>query len=419
MGAIGSLSRENNKWIGLLKILFFIVSIIALMPFLVFPTASFSVYFYWIVFLGVICCFIALKPEIPYKEVPIIRVYLFMYILYIPYSLYMAEDYWDMKELIENLMIYLIPLCVYKISTPNRLVPILSFWYRYCWIIFLFFLIPFIKESDAIGKFNVPFTFALLFFSCLNGRMKILSLGALALMLLFNLDDRSDSIKMIVCLLLGLIPYFKFFRKIVWPYKLLRILAFLLPFILLVLGVAGVFNVFDFESYMGDSDKYTVNNKQGNDESLLADSRTILYSEAVTSAVTNDYVLQGRSMSRGYDSPFFAYLYDTNQYTGRYGERRTSESLLLTVFTYFGIFGVVIFFIIFWIATSRAISNSNNIYIKMLGLYMCFRWVWLWIEDYARVDANTLLMWFMLAMCFSPYWRNLSNEEFKKIIKSV
>lgn len=416
MDVIGNMTKTKISYISTLKWLFLLLTIPSLSQWSAIPQPSFSTYFWWIVYALFLFCLWKLVP--PKKEYNPRVIYFWLSFLFIHffYAIYMAQDYWDWKELINNAMALSVPLCVISLYKPESCTSLLSFWMKYSWIVFLLLVVPFIIDNDAIGKYSAPFTIVFLFFPLIKGKTKIVSILVFMAVMLFSLDDRSDSIKIIICLFLAFISRLSFVKRNEWLLKFGRFLLFFSPIIFVLLAITGTFNVLSFDTYINNPDGYTVKNGKGDDENLLEDTRTILYEEAIVSAISNNYVIQGRSISRGYDSPFFAYFYDTDQYSGRYGERRAAEALIVSLFTYFGVIGIVIYFIIFWIVTKKAIYESNNVYIKVLGLYLCFRWLWFWIEDFVRFDLNTLTLWIMIAICLSPYWRKMDNKEFERVI---
>lgn len=60
-----------------------------------------------------------------------------------------------------------------------------------------------------------------------------------------------------------------------------------------ILGVTKTFNIFEIGEQNGS-----------NKNEALADTRTFIYVEAITSALTNHYLWQGRTPAHGYDSYF-------------------------------------------------------------------------------------------------------------------
>lgn len=333
----------------------------------------------------------------------------------------MAEDYYDWKNLLNNVQSFLIPLCVLSFFKPDRLIPFLGYWLRYSWVVFLIGVVPYMTGSSAIGKFSAPFTISLLFFPIVPKRIRIITIVVMMSVLIFAVDDRSDVMKVLVCAIIAISLQFKvILRHFNGLIKMFRYFTFLAPLVFFILGISGKFNVFKMEDYIKDVSKFAITNMSGESENLTSDTRTILYEEAIVSSIKHNYYIQGRSMARGYDSPYFSYIYDTDKYKGnKPGERHAAESLIVTLFTYFGIIGVIFYFIIFWVGTKRAIYESNNIYVKMLGVYLSFRWMWLWVEDFVCFDMNTITMWIIFAMCLSPYFRNLTDVEFRKVMSKL
>lgn len=318
-----------------------------------------------------------------------------------------AYTYWDWKLLVSNLMVFSLPLAVYVFLTPSLLGSVLHFWLRRAWIIFLI-LAPFLA-SDAFGRFLMPYSFLALFFTVLNTRNRIIIAIAYGITITLGNESRSDMLKFSVCLLLGFVYYIPIIRSIFkrWMKEIVYIL-WVLPIVMLGLGVTGVFNVFNIEEELGLEGKYMVkSSNSGEDVSALVDTRTFLYVEEITSAVKNNYVIQGRSMARGYDSSYFG---DSDK--SKRGERGRCETSILNIFNYFGLIGVIIYFWIFVTASYKAIAHSKNVYVPIIGVYVAFRWLFGWIEDFSNFDLNYLFLWIMISICYSEEYRNMTNQEF-------
>lgn len=75
----------------------------------------------------------------------------------------------------------------------------------------------------------------------------------------------------------------------------------------------------------------------------------------LNSAVENHYTIQGRSLARGYDSVIFGD--DVDKVSGGLlkGERPSSETCILNVFTHMGVIGVFLYMLIFFKSTFLAI----------------------------------------------------------------
>lgn len=256
----------------------------------------------------------------------------------------------------------------------------------------------------------------LLFLSALPKGQKIFVLALLGLVFVFSsLEARSAMIKYSVALLLGLSVYTDMYRFRELLYTIHRSLM-ILPFVFLILGLTGVFNIFKLDEYatgLSDVDVVMANGKV-KEGALTADTRTFLYVENITSALKHNYFWQGRSLARGYESPWFGHL----DFYGR-GERPASEVSILNIFTYFGIFGVLVYFGIFFMASYKAMLYSNNKYMRVLGLFVAFRWVYAWVEDFSNFDLNYLLIWIMIGMCYSTSFRGMSNSEFRAWVRGI
>ena len=318
-----------------------------------------------------------------------------------------AYTYWDWKLPVSNLMVFSLPLTVYVFLTPSILGSVLHFWLRRAWIILLI-LAPFLA-SDAFGRFLMPYSFLALFFTVLNTRNRIIIAIAYGITITLGNESRSDMLKFSVCLLLGFVYYIPIIRSIFkrWMKEIVYVL-WVLPIVMLGLGVTGVFNVFNIEEELGLEGTYMIkSSNSGEDVSALTDTRTFLYSEEITSAIKNNYVIQGRSMARGYDSLFFG---DNDE--SKRGERGKCETSILNIFNYFGLIGVIIYFGIFVTASYKAIAHSKNVYVPIIGVYVAFRWLFGWIEDFSNFDLNYLFLWIMISICYSDEYRNMTNQEF-------
>ncbi len=75
--------------------------------------------------------------------------------------------------------------------------------------------------------------------------------------------------------------------------------------------------------------------------------------------------------------------------------------------------GVILYFLVFSKASYLAIFRSNNTMIKIIGLYISFRWTYAWVEDFSRFDLSYFFLWVMIGMCFSKSFREMNNADMK------
>lgn len=374
-----------------------------------------NTFLWWLLQSFILFIFYKLKP-IKYVIHPIKFFLIYLGFSAIYGAIFMTENYWDWKLLVNNLMVFSLPLAVLVFGNPIYLPRILKCWFKYAWII-LFLLTPFLA-SDAYGRFLVPFTFLGLFITHLNKKYVILTLIAYLITITLGNASRSDMLKFTICLILGFSMLFSFLwkRKRLISYIASTLIIF--PIIFFILGATGVFNIFNIEEELNLKGKYKITTSKGEEYSALTDTRTLLYLEELQSAINNNYILFGRSIARGYDSMSFGDSIDAATGIKR-GERQSCETSILNVFNYFGIIGVIIYFIIFFRASFLAIHRSRNIFIPVIGVYVAFRWLFAWIEDFSRFDLNYLFLWIFIGMCYSPMFRNMSNQDYKKWLYKI
>jgi len=168
----------------------------------------------------------------------------------------------------------------------------------------------------------------------------------------------------------------------------------------------------------GEYTQIKVVNGERKEVSLLTDSRTFLYKEVVISAVTNNYVILGRTPARGNDSQSFGVEINEDLKTGR-NERYSNEVSVMNIFTWTGLIGLTLYGLVFYQAAKLAILKSNNHFLKIVGIYISFRWCSAWVEDFNRFDIMNITLWLALAMCYSTKFRSMSNVDFNVYIKTI
>lgn len=324
-------------------------------------------------------------------------------------GIFIAETYWDFKGLTMNGLALLVPLITY-IATNTKLLSysIHQFLKKG---IGLFFLIMWFIPADSYGMYLAPLSLLLVFVSAIPQKSKLYILGLVFFIILSDFGARSNVIKLVIPLLLGLLYYIKNFL----PQRLLtstRIILIIIPIVLFVLGIKGIFNVFEMDSYIKKD--ITSIRKSGKEENLLADTRTFIYAEVLyTAKVYNSWWI-GRTPARGNLSDWFG-EYDENDR----GERLRNEVGIVNTFTWTGIVGVILLFLVFYHASYLGLYRSNNFYLKLIALFVSFRWAYSWVEDINMFNSNYLFLWIMIGMCYSKTFRDMSDEEFKEWIRSI
>ncbi len=349
----------------------------------------------------------------------VLSLFLVYVVLSFLYGLYMAENYWHYKFLVRNLMIYLMPLSIYVFVYPLHVQTVLRVWFKKALII-LICISPFIY-SDAWGNYLTPFCLFALFYHLLPQKWRYITILAFIVTFTLGWASRSCTIRFSVAFIIGILFMWKSSRNILLKHlKIIYIVFSLIPIVFFILATTNVFNILNIDEELGLSQKYEMfqSDKEANG-SALADTRTSVYIEVLNSALQNHYVTQGHSLARGYESVIFNDVINESSDGLLNGERPGCETCILNVFTYMGIIGVILYMLIFLRSTFLAISRSNNSYIKIVALFVLFRWIYSWIEELAFFNITYLMLWIMVAMCFSPYFRRMTNEEFKWWFKTI
>ena len=111
--------------------------------------------------------------------------------------------------------------------------------------------------------------------------------------------------------------------------NIVNILLLLLPIISFVSAATGGFNPMATDQYIGQTN-------YGN-ESLVDDTRTLLYQEAINSSLENGYVVWGRTFGYGYDSDWQTIRNDINK---NVIAQRNAEVFIINIYTWMGLMGV-------------------------------------------------------------------------------
>lgn len=369
--------------------------------------------YWWLTNIALLMSFLfykkAYRTKVP--NLPIsFKLFLIWVIISAIYGCFMAQSYWDWKSLINNLMIYLMPISFYYVAIPFNISNITSKWCKFA-IIAFWFLLPFM-QFEAPGKYMIPFSFLIIFWPYFKGKWRYIIFFFFATVFIYGtLGARSSILKYGICLLFSLCFVFHRYIKA----RLLIFVAYILlfiPFVLLILGITGEFNIFKISDYLKISDIEVQNAyaEKGKTESLNADTRTFIYRETLESSLKHNYILQGHSLARGYDSYSFR---KTDLTSIQRGERASCEVSILNIYTYMGIIGVILYFVIFLGAVINVQLHSKNYLLYVVACYVAFRWSFAWIEDFTRFDLNNLFLWIVIAMCYSPYFLRYDNKHLK------
>lgn len=311
----------------------------------------------------------------------------------------------DLRWLMEGVQMLSLPLFALYFQKPEVVQRFERTWMK--WGIIVFF--AFIFWIAGVSRLYLgPFLLFGLFLLELPQKWMILfSFFIVAILMQFS--NRAGMMIAAVCLFSSVSYHFLHVTdKMV---KIAHIVCYILPIVLLVLGILGIFNIFsDLESNKGKYTTEVVVDGEIKEEDMSADTRTFIYEEVIVSAIDNGYVLCGRTPARGNDDVFFA----ENRKGMRYGERFYNELCHPNIFTWLGLIGMILYSFIYLRASSLAVYHSNSLIMKILGVFVAFRWFFGWIEDMNTFNIWNVSLWMIIGMCMSPYFRQMSEKEMKK-----
>ena len=326
-------------------------------------------------------------------------------------------NYWIWKQLISSSLFLFIPSFLYTFSIPIVCQKCMKSWLQYGAILFCIWLIL-LNNFKSFGMWHFglsPFLLLGCFAFSLPKKWKWITLSVIFLMITINLSSRSMTIKAFFAAIIA-IGYLlkKYYGQVI--IKIAFWACYIIPIVLLYLGITGTFNIFS-DTYKNNSGKYTqtVIDKDGfaKEEDALTDTRTFIYVEVLQSAINHRYIIAGRTPARGNDSAYFG----DRSLTG-YHERLQNELCHLSVFTWLGLIGVILYSLFYFRASFLAVYKSNSTAIKLLGCYVAFRWMYGWVEDAPSLQINNIALWIMIAMCTSKSFRKMNDSEFVKWLQN-
>lgn len=278
-------------------------------------------------------------------------------------------------------------------------------------------IIPLFLSGMAYWQFLLVYTTPLIlltvFWSRLTNKIKITLIFLFINTLLF-MEARASIFKWIIAIFCAYLIYSRF----ICNKKYISVICHSLmitPIMLLVLGLTNIFNIFDFESYMPSfiDSHLTFEQKQ----ELYADTRSDIYENDIMSSVMHNSITFGRTpahyatVSMDWGEAMMNSVMNNNE--------RKSEVGILSIYAWFGLLGVILYMAIFYKAFFLSYYRSNNIYVKSLGVFVCFYWLLSWIEIIPQIDIMYCMFLMILGICYSKDFREMTNIEFNQYLKSL
>lgn len=351
------------------------------------------------------------------EDYKIVKWYLLWLVVCIFRGLFVPDNYWEWKQLVSGSVSLSLPLLVYYFAYSGGVTITLQYWLKWAIPAFVLFFM-WVLVFDVYHFYLAPILLLACLFPLIPKRWKIIVAIIIFIMITGDLGARSQVIKAVMSTLVGLGCYYhRYITNRI--YRLAHLFCYILPLVLLTLGLMGIFNPFKDMADKNEG-KYVetqVVDGQVIESDVSSDTRTFIYIEVIQSALDHHYVLFGRTPARGNDSLAFGAQNAEELKTGKY-ERHSNELCHLNIFTWTGLVGVILYSLIYLRSSWLAVYRSRNDYMKLLGCFIAFRWAYGWIEDFNRFDIMNISLWMIIAMGLSAEFRGMTNAEFANYVKS-
>lgn len=381
-------------------------------------TASLAItlYFYYLIY----------KNRKEANIIPDYKKIMNLYLLYVIFTFirgFWAIEFWtdDTRSLVNGTLLMLMPMIIWYFSNPDKFSQLLSFWSKK-WIVpsIIMLLLFFVKEGYA--HLLAPAYFLILFYKELPKKYRRYVWIILAMVIYGGLSARSNVLRFAIVVLLSYLfivkQIFRNLKRFSWSFFAI------LPIVLLLLGTVGIYNPF---KALSNNENLNINFAEAQDKTGTViqkaneDTRTFIYEGVLATSLKNDSWLTGRTFVRGYevDQLFGVEAYQIIfERTGRM-ERISCEVGILNPFTWMGLIGLLLYSLMILAPSWYGVFRGRNKYVQCIGIILAFRFMFSFIEEMQTFGWNTITLWLMAAMCISPKFLKMSNDEMKIWIYST
>ncbi len=286
-------------------------------------------------------------------------------------------------------------------------------WRLLCSIgLFLCVICYFLPPGDETMSFghNISFLTGIILCSPFIDRKYYFYFLAIALIsVTYDLDRRSVTVGFLISVLIVLFNKFlikKYVRRFIY------ILTICLPVALLLLGGLGKFNVFKY------FETINLNVELSSNREYTVDSRTSIYKDVFGELFAQNKLIyglgaRGKTRTSLVDNPNHEYwkIYSLG--------RSQTESGMLNFFQYGGVIGFVVYSIFLLTCAFKALFKSRNDFLKILGCFICFKYVYSFIEDPLTTNVYTFNMFIWLGICLNKKFRALNNKDMSSYLASI
>lgn len=293
---------------------------------------------------------------------------------------------------------------------PNLIKRVVHLWWKVVPIVFCLTFWQVEKSQYIIMmQFCLLFLIFLPFFSKIR---KIVIIGLLVFVAYNGMQQRIDFLSYLLTILLYVVVKLclRFDRKF---FKASFHTLMLLPVFFLSLFLYSGFNVLDMDSYVHDDIESSSAGR------MTDDTRSFLFEEAYISAVSNNYLLLGRTPYYGYDS-YWATQREGDGLEVQGVAQRASEVFIVNMLTWTGLFGCFMFFLLYYAIGIDTLSKTKNNLLSVLCLYIAMFWIISWIShNMFTPSLDFMILYIVIALCLNPIYREMSNRQMETTLKKI
>lgn len=273
-------------------------------------------------------------------------------------------------------------ICTFWVLEPSQYIKILSF------CLFYLFLLPFLRI-----------------------KRKLIVIMGILFIIINGMEQRIDFINIILCfILLFIIKYIKNIPKVFFLLNF-RILMFIPILFVITFYITG-FNILKLDQF--------IDNEVQLAGQLNADTRSFLYEEAWLSGINNNNLVVGRTPFYGYDSNFAENREGDSLLVKGQKSQRISEVFIVNLLTWFGLIGIIFFFILYYKIGTNTLKKSQNPFLFVFSIYIAFFWIESWIGNILFTpNSSYILLCIVIAICIDPRFQKMNFKEIRIYINKI
>jgi len=344
-----------------------------------------------------------------------VKLFLLFYFIVLVRGLVDMETTQDYKVLLQSGLIVplFLPLSVQFASYKNTIIVFVKSFLTFGLLLScVLFFMPLNSGPFGFNATVSPLLFILLLSPYLNKKYKPMIYFLVGISFFYDFSNRANMLNIMFTILLIFTYYFDNKRSLLLILKTLTVTLLVSPIVFFILGVTGIFNVFTIGKLLPE---YSLRVKKNNTtQDLFVDSRTSIYIDVFTQLVQDDRLLIGLG-GVGKTKTSLAEIKESN-FDKIYKEgRRGTESGMLSLIQTGGLFGGLVYYLLFIIGAFYAVFKSKNWLSILFGVWVSYKCFFSFIEDPLTFNISSLFLFFTIGICLNRNFRNMTDNEIKEL----